>query len=179
MSIADHPAQTQWLAEATIRPLAEADLPALEWDGEFTHFRRVYARAYERSRRGHALLWVAARPPGLLLGQLFVLLNSDTDPQVADGCRRAFIHSFRVRPQFRRGGLGSRLIQWAETDLLERGFDWVSLHVARDNEPAIRFYERWGYQRVEHVSGEWSYEDHEGLTRHVVEPGWRMGKHLG
>jgi len=63
MSIADHPAQTQWLAEATIRPLAEADLPALEWDGEFTHFRRVYARAYERSRRGHALLWVAARPP--------------------------------------------------------------------------------------------------------------------
>lgn len=178
MSIADHPAQAPWLAEAGIRQLTESDLPALEWDGAFTHFRRVYARAYERACRGQAVLWVAARP-GLMLGQLFVLLTSETDPQVADGRRRAFIHSFRVRPEFRRRGLGSRLMHWAEADLLARGFTWASLHVALENEPAIRFYERWGYQRLEQVSGEWSYEDHEGLTRQVVEPGWRMGKHLG
>lgn len=178
MSIADLSTPPQWLAEASIRQVSQNDLPALEWEGEFTHFRRVYARAFERACRRQALLWVAESVPGRLLGQLFVLLNSDTDSDMADGRQRAFIHSFRVRPEFRRGGLGSRLIQWAEADLGQRGFQWVSLHVARENQPALRFYERWGYQRIASVSGEWSYEDHEGFMRRVVEPGWRMGKLL-
>jgi len=178
MSIADHLAQSQWLAEAEIRQVSEGDLPALEWEGAYTHFRRVYAKAFERSRRGQALLWVAALPLGQMLGQLFVLLKSDTDLDVADGRRRAFIHSFRVRPEFRRGGLGSHLLHWAEADLGRRGFHSVSLHVARQNQLAIRFYERRGYHRLAPVTGEWSYEDHQGLVRHVVEPGWRMGKSL-
>ncbi len=178
MSVADLSAPAAWLAEARIRQVSENDLPALEWEGEFTHFRRVYARAFELASRGQALLWVAEGAPGQLLGQLFVLLNSDMDLDMADGRQRAFIHSFRVRPEFRRGGLGSCLIQWAETDLGQRGFHWVSLHVARENQPAIRFYERWGYHRIARVMGEWAYEDHEGLVRRVVEPGWRMGKLL-
>jgi ribosomal protein S18 acetylase RimI-like enzyme len=178
MSSADLSVQLSWLAEVRIRQVSQADLPALEWEGEFTHFRRVYAKAFERASRGQALLWVAEAAAGKLLGQLFVLLNSDIDLDMADGHQRAFIHSFRVRPEFRRGGLGSRLIRWAETDLGQRGFHWVSLHVARKNQPAIRFYERWGYQRIAPVTGEWTYEDHEGLLRRVVEPSWRMDKHL-
>ena len=178
MNIADPPTQAQWLTAVKIRLAAQSDLLALEWDGEYLHFRRVYARAFERARRGQALMWVAESAAGQLIGQLFLLLKSDTDLDMADGRRRAFIHSFRVRPPFRRGGLGSRLIQWAEADLVERGFRWVSLHVANENQPAIRFYERCGYQRIAPVTGEWSYQDHEGVVRHVVEPGWRMGKML-
>lgn len=178
MSIADHPALSELLAEATIRQVTQSDLPALEWEGEYTHFRGVYAKAFERASRGQALLWVAEQQPGHLLAQLFVLLKSETDLGVADGRQRAFIHSFRVRPEFRRGGLGSRLLRWAEADLAERGFDQVSLHVARQNQPAMRLYERWGYSRLESVSGEWSFEDHEGQVRRVVEPGWRMIKRL-
>ena len=178
MSIADHPAQAPWLAEVKIRQASQGDLPALEWEGAYTHFRRVYRRAFERSRRGAALLWVAENGAGLLLGQLFVLLKSEIDRDLADGLQRAFIHAFRVRPEYRRAGLGSRLMQHTEVDLLQRGFRWAFLHVARENELAIRFYERWGYRRLSQISGEWSYEDPQGLLRHESEPGWRMGKLL-
>ena len=31
----------------TIRPLQEEDLPALEWDGEYLHFRLLYRSHYK------------------------------------------------------------------------------------------------------------------------------------
>jgi ribosomal protein S18 acetylase RimI-like enzyme len=170
------PQSAPWLDEVIIRPLAESDLPALEWEGAYTHFRRVYAQIYQRAVAGRACLWLAQDAEGLVLGQLFVLLRSLADDAIADGQTRAFIHSFRVRPEYRRRGLGSRLLAHAEGDLMARGFEQVSLHVARDNAGGLRFYQRHGYQQVGASDGRWSYEDHEGRTRQMYEPSWRMRK---
>lgn len=178
MNIAELVAQPDWLATVALRQATRADLPALEWEGEYVHFRRVYARVFERAQHGEAVLWVAEGEPGTLLGQLFVLLRSEADPTVADGRQRAFIHSFRVRPELRGRGLGSRLLNTAQRDLRERGYQWVYLHVARDNPGALRLYERHGYQRIAPVNGEWEYEDHLGQMRRVHEPGWRLAKSL-
>ena len=38
--------------EVKIRFMQESDLPALEWDGEFTHFRLIYESVYRRMKRG-------------------------------------------------------------------------------------------------------------------------------
>jgi ribosomal protein S18 acetylase RimI-like enzyme len=178
MSTADLIPSTSLLTNISIRQATQADLPSLEWEGMYTHFRRVYALAFRRAQLGKALLWVVERESGFLIAQLFVLLKSDVDPEVADGRQRAFIHSFRVRPELRRRGLGSCLLQHAELDLSERGFRWAFLHVADENMAAIRFYERYGYHRVSPISGDWSYEDHLGIERQVHEPGWRMAKEL-
>ncbi|MEX1248978.1 MAG: GNAT family N-acetyltransferase [Anaerolineales bacterium] len=178
MSTTDLDIRPGWLAQVSIRLATRDDLPALEWEGAYTHFRRVYARAFERAERGEALLWFADRGDGYVLGQLFVMLKSDVDPQAADGRLRAFIHSFRVRPELRGRGLGTRLMLAAEADLLRRNFRWVYLHVARDNAAGLRLYERYGYRRISSVSGDWSYEDHLGKVRHIHEPGWRMAKQL-
>lgn len=178
MSTVDLTKQQAWLAQTQIRQLRAADLPALEWEGAYTHFRRVYARAHERARRGEAVLWVAEDEAARLVGQIFVLLLSHTDPSLADGRQHAFIHSFRVRPECRRAGLGSRLLNVAEADLVQRGFSTVFLNVSLENEDAIRLYQRRGYRRLHTVSGDWSYEDHLGGLRQVHEPGWRMGKEL-
>lgn len=178
MNTADLALSPTWLTEISIRQVTQADLPALEWEGTYLHFRSVYARAFQRAQLGRALLWVVERDLGYLIAQIFVLLKSDNDPAVADGHQRAFIHSFRVRPEFRRRGLGSCLLKHAELDLQDRGFHWAYLHVANENAAAIRFYQRSGYRRVSPISGEWSYEDHLGLERHVYEPGWRMAKEL-
>jgi ribosomal protein S18 acetylase RimI-like enzyme len=178
MSTADTVSASSLLEEISIRQVAKADLPALEWEGAYLHFRRVYARAFQRAQLGNALLWVVEREQGYLLGQLFVLLKSEADPAVADGRQRAFIHSFRIRPQFRRRGLGACLLLHTELDLQERCFRFATLHVANDNPAAIRFYESHSYRRVSPISGDWSYEDHLGVERHVHEPGWRMTKEL-
>jgi ribosomal protein S18 acetylase RimI-like enzyme len=171
-------AATTWLDQIGIRHLRPNELAALEWDGAYAHFRRVYARALQRAQNGMAVLWVAEGEAQRLIGQVFVLLNSEFDPQLANGEDRAFIHSFRVRPEFRSRGLGTRLLQKAEADLVARNFKIAGLNVAEDNVAALRFYERHGYRQVTKVSGEWSYTDHLGVERDVKEPGWRLIKNL-
>jgi ribosomal protein S18 acetylase RimI-like enzyme len=178
MDSAETKVASSWSDQIVIRHLRPNELIALEWDGAYSHFRRVYARALQRAQNGMAVLWVAEGEESSLIGQVFVLLNSEFDPQLANGEDRAFIHSFRVRPEYRSRGLGARLLQIAEADLAARNFKIVGLNVADDNVSARRFYERYGYRPVMKVSGEWSYTDHLGVDRDVKEPGWRLIKNL-
>lgn len=165
------------LSDIEIRPAAQEDLPLLEWDGEFVHFRRLYAEAYRRSQLGEAVLWIAGLPEHGIIGQLFVHLKSDR-VELADGRTRAYIYGFRVRPQYRGRGVGTYLLQVAESDLVGRGFHITVLNVGRDNPAARRFYERNGYRVVSGDPGRWSYIDEKGVRRDVHEPAWRMEKEL-
>jgi ribosomal protein S18 acetylase RimI-like enzyme len=112
-----------------------------------------------------------------LIGQLFVQLESHRI-ELADGRTRAYIFSFRVRSDYRGAGIGTLLMQSAETDLEKRGYHSITLNVGRDNPGARRLYERFGYTVVADEPGSWSYLDHNGHRRHVHEPAWRMEKEL-
>jgi len=166
-----------WIDQVIIRTVTEADLPALEWDGEYTHYRRMYADAFYRSEQGRSILWVAELPGSGLIGQAFVQLLCDR-PELADGTCRAYMYAFRVKPPYRGLGVGSRMIQVMETDLRRRRYDMVTLNVARENSKARRLYERMGYAVVAPEPGVWSYQDHLGAWHTVEEPAWRMEKHL-
>lgn len=50
-----------------------------------------------------------------------------------------------VAPVAQHSGLGSVLISGAEAKLQKAGCDYVSLEVAVDNEPALKFYKKHGY----------------------------------
>ena len=168
-----------WLERIEIRLAIQADLPHLEWDGEYAHFRRVFEYAYQDAARGRALLWVAAMfPGGQLIGQVFVQLKSARDGRLADGLAQAYIYSVRVREDYRNAGLGGRLMDMAEGDLRARGFQRAVLNVARDNPGAYRFYQRQGYTLVGPDPGQWAYVDHHGITQNVDEPAWRLEKRL-
>ncbi|OGO62789.1 MAG: hypothetical protein A2Z45_05920 [Chloroflexi bacterium RBG_19FT_COMBO_55_16] len=165
------------LYQTQIRKATREDLPSLEWDGEFTHFRRLFAEAYRYTETGEALMWVAEQIDTGIIGQLFVLMES-LNTTLADGHTRAYIYGFRVRPAYRGAGVGSRLLQTAETDLARRGFRLICLNVARVNQDARRLYERFGYRVVAAEAGIWSYLDEHGRRRQVNEPAWRMEKKL-
>ncbi len=168
---------TLFLSLVHFRHVTQTDLPALEWEGEFIHFRRMYAEAYRRSLRGEAVLWLIEHPQFGILGQLFVHLESQRH-ELADGVHRAYIYGFRVRPTYRGLGLGSRLLEVAEQDLVQRGFTYTVLNVSRENLDARRLYERLGYRVVAGDPGRWSYLDEHGIRHDVVEPAWRMEKKL-
>ena len=161
--------------QVIIRHASHQDLPALEWEGEFTHFRHVFAEAYRLKEIGEVIIWVADLPEFGLIGQLFIQLYGPNHLQANVG-RYAYIYGFRVRPVYRGNGIGSRLLQKAETDLVSRGFERIALNVARDNKSARRFYERLGYRVVAPEPGIWSYLDDQGRRRFVNEPAWRMEK---
>lgn len=50
-----------------------------------------------------------------------------------------------VAPQAQHSGLGTLLMSGVERELKSSGCDYVSLEVAVDNEPALRFYKKHGY----------------------------------
>jgi ribosomal protein S18 acetylase RimI-like enzyme len=166
-----------WLNQVIVRIVNEADLPGMEWDGEFTHFRRVYAEAFQRMLRGYTVLWVAELPGFGLVGQVFIQLVCDR-AELADGKDRAYLYSFRVRNSFRSHGLGTLIMDVVEDDLRLRGFQYVTLNVARDNPRAQQLYLRRGYRVVAPEPGIWSYPDENGMWHQVEEPAWRMEKVL-
>jgi ribosomal protein S18 acetylase RimI-like enzyme len=161
-----------------IRQVTREDLPALEWDGEYRHFRRLFADAYQRAERGEAVLWIAELPEIGIIGQLFVQIGEQSNNNSRNGGSKAYIYGFRVRAQYRDQGIGSRLLETAEADLSTRGFHRVALNVGRDNNNARRLYERFGYRVVAPEPGIWSYIDHRGRRQYVQEPAWRMEKEI-
>jgi ribosomal protein S18 acetylase RimI-like enzyme len=165
------------LAQVKFRQAFRSDLLALEWDGEFAHFRRLYAEAYRYAELGQAIIWVAELIEAGLIGQLFVHLKSDRR-ELADGRTRAYIYGFRIRPAYQSKGIGTRLLQVTENDLIQRGFTYVNLNVGQDNFRARQLYERLGYRVIGTDPGSWSYYDQHGRRQNVNEPAWRMQKEL-
>lgn len=160
-----------------IRTASRIDLPGLEWNGEFIHFRRLFAEAYRLVEQGEAIMWVADLSGVGLIGQLFVQVNSQNQA-LADGIKRAYIYGFRVQTLYRGVGIGSRLLKTAEDDIIQRGFRSIILNVSQDNVAARRLYERFGYHVIAHEPGIWSYIDHLGRRRQIHEPAWRMEKQI-
>jgi len=166
-----------WRTRLQVRQVKQYDLPALEWEGEYRHFRRLYHDIYQNACQGKAVLWVADLDQAGVVGQVFVQLDS-ARKELADGNVRAYIYGFRVRPLYRNLGIGGQMLQTLESDLKARTFRMATLNVARQNPEARRFYERYGYQVVADEPGRWSYLDDMGKRQEVHEPAWRMEKVL-
>ncbi len=165
------------LKDLIIREVVKDDLPALEWGGEFTKYRRMYGSIYRDSLSDKNIMWVVTLPNSEIIGQAFVMFKS-ADWAAADGESRAYIFAFRIKPRWRNRGVGSYLMAFIEEDLQERGYKYATLNVAKDNPDALRLYKHLGYKITGSRSGNWSYRDHEGNLQQVNEPSWRMMKKL-
>jgi ribosomal protein S18 acetylase RimI-like enzyme len=161
----------------TIRLVQKEDLQALEWEGVYQKYRRMYARLFEDSQFGKILMWLVESPQKEVIGQVFVMLNSG-ERDAADGYTRAYVFAFRVKPQWRNRGIGTLLMAHVEKELLKKGFSFATLNVAKANPDARRLYERLGYKVVRSKPGIWSFRDDTGTIQHVNEPAWRMVKRL-
>ena len=74
---------------------------------------------------------------------------------LAQGKRRRLGHiiTIDVRDEFRRLGLGRKLMELAEERLRQRGVSRIVLEVSTQNEHAIRFYQGLGYVTKRHLPG--------------------------
>lgn len=161
-----------------IRPAAEEDLPGMEWNGEFSHFRKIYKQHFQNTRNGSTRIWVAETEAGEIVGQVFIMLYS-RQPEMADGINRAYLFSFRIKADYRGKGLGGFMLDFVEDFLISRGFKTLCLNVARLNVNARRMYENHGFKVVAPEEGRWRYEDQFGNWQTIHEPAWRMVKKLG
>ena len=123
------------------------------------------------------MAWVAENAEKKIVGQVFLQLDCDR-PELADGWSRAYLFSFRIKPEYRNREIGTRMVAVLENFLRERKFRSLTLNVARNNLDAIRLYERLGFKIVAPEPGIWSYVDHKHHLQTVEEPSWRMEKLL-
>ncbi len=166
------------IVEFIIRPMREDELPALEWDGEYTHFRNLFRQSFDEMRLGQRVMLIAHEAESdALAGQVFVQFIS-ADPKYADGASRGYLYALRVRPAFQNRGLGRQLILSAEDHLRSRKMQVATIGVAKDNSRAQKLYERLGYEIVAEDPGRWTYVDHLGRLREVNEPSWLMAHEL-
>ena len=65
---------------------------------------------------------------------------------------RGWINYLAVKPEFRKQGLGRRLIDEAEVRLIAAGCPKINLQIRKSNPDAVAFYERIGYSSDDVVS---------------------------
>ncbi|MHC1635838.1 MAG: ribosomal protein S18-alanine N-acetyltransferase [Candidatus Methanospirareceae archaeon] len=63
------------------------------------------------------------------------------------------ISGIAVEREYRRRGIGSRLLETAEEKFKRDGFDKVTLEVRKSNIGAIRLYEKQGYKKAYIIKG--------------------------
>lgn len=93
----------------------------------------------------HEAGWWGVRSGGRLVG----VIGAGRRGAVAVEGFSWHLHGLGVRPEGRRGGLGTALLVAATAAGLAAGAEWVSLGVWAANEPALRIYRRLGF-RTDH-----------------------------
>lgn len=85
-------------------------------------------------------------------GRVVGMVNLLATVSTAEGERAAWLEDVIVHPDFRGGGLGSRLLGYVVEAARAEGFARLSLLADRENSGAIRFYERHGFHASEMVT---------------------------
>ena len=88
-------------------------------------------------------------------GLFFVAVDNDnvigTVMAVYDG-HRGWIYSIAVSPAYRKKGLGSALLSFAEERLSKKGCMKINLQIMEGNEPVEAFYHSNGYKTEKRIS---------------------------
>ncbi len=157
----------EWLEHVNIRLIREADLPLLEWDGEYARYRKIYQEVYRNFEKGISLPYVAETEEDGVIGQVF-LTRKEPNPAFCPRARYFFLSSFRIKPDFRERGLGNRLMQLCFREVKNHRLRDIFLSCSTDNNRARHFYEREGFRIIRMDENNWTYVNHEGIV--VTEP---------
>ncbi len=166
-----------WIDSVNIRLMNEADLPAIEWDGEYKRYRKVYREIYRGFLSGRSTPWIAEIGESGIIGQVF-LTEKQPHSEYCPDQPYMFLSSFRVKPAYRNLGLGTLLLKTSEITTRDKNIHYIFLNCAKANQRSRSFYERNGFTTVRDDPGRWSFIDDEGNIREEVEPAWVMKKHL-
>lgn len=160
--------------DVRIRYLEEADLPALEWDGEYSRYRKNYLEIYRNKGKGLSFPFVAESAADGVIGQVFLTRRNANKAYSNEPY--FFLTSFRVKPAYRDRGIGSRLLEACERVTREQRIGAILLNCAASNPRGFEFYRKHGFELVREELTQWSYVNENGMVVSEQAPSWLMRK---
>jgi ribosomal-protein-alanine N-acetyltransferase len=169
------------MAEFTVRRARESDIPEVMrinvetlpenyWYGFYKHLLDNWGEAFlvaeiEGKLVGYAMSRVEEQADPVLLGltveleeegsflkRIVSMLKSLTEPRPV-----GHLVSIAVREQYRRTGVGSRLLEGTIRAMMDvYKTDSIYLEVRISNAPAIRLYEKYGFRKARIIKGYYS-----------------------
>ncbi|TXS45990.1 GNAT family N-acetyltransferase [Streptomyces sp. uw30] len=129
-----------------------------------------HARRFARQQRGEStylVAWLEGRPVGHV-EMRWIGCDAPAVRTARPGCPE--INGLGVWPEeLRSRGIGTALVQAAETLARERGITVVGIGVAKDNPRAAALYARLGYEPLLDYHDRWSYEGPDGALHDWVD----------
>jgi len=123
-------------ARASISPLRQTPREQIE--------ARVRARQdWGRSPDLQSVTLIATDEQGQRLGYIVIITNTHDE---LTGEPQGFVADIAVAPGVRRRGVGAALLRAAEDYAAGQGLPYLALSVSSFNAPALRLYQRLGYQ---------------------------------
>ncbi len=163
----------EWLETINIRLMREEDLYEIEWNGEFSRYRRIYKEVYRSSQSGLSIPWIAEDPENGIIGQVF-LTKKTPNRSFCEFSPYLFLTSFRVKQDFRDRGLGTVLMKKSIDTARNLKIGYICLNCAQRNLRGRKFYDRFGFVVIRDDPGNWSYIDDRGEICTEIEPAWAM-----
>lgn len=126
--------------------------------------------------------WTPKRVAASVRSSGALVVVARTEQQIAGfgimryGDEDAHLDLLGVGRDFRREGLGRRLVEWLEKPALVAGITAVFLEVRASNHGAQAFYERLGYRMLARIPG--YYQGRESAVRMGREIGWWADRRL-
>jgi len=82
------------------------------------------------------------------------------DIELADGISTAYLQSLLVDTNYRRQGIGFRLIKAVEFEAVQRNFQRLTIMVESDNFPALNLYHKMGFDFFKNSNNIWRGTEH-------------------
>ena len=133
-------------ANYRIVPLCPEDFPKCGNIWNMERHREQSEEWLAQLRTGNRMTWVY-ETDGQFVGEIS-LVHAHPDPDYTVQGSRAYISRLVVKPEYRRRGIGRRLVRFVAAKAAKLGYKELSIGVDLDNYPAIRLYAEEGFDRV-------------------------------
>lgn len=133
--IKEYSKETGW------RSISESERKALDKEQWSKRMEEVFDKFIKKETRK---IFVAEGENGGFLGYIFVGEGSS----MMSGVTHGFIYDIFVKEEFRGRGIGTKLIEKAESYCRQRGYSRIMLMVSPNNQSAVGLYAKIGFKAI-------------------------------
>lgn len=127
------------------------------WRDANSYIHNMLRREVIEHQEGKRIIFIALDKLTIVGTVQFVPRHDDI--QLADGNSTAYLQSLLVDKNYRRQGIGYRLVKAVEYEAIERNFLRLTIMVDSENSAALNLYQKMGFSLFKNASNIWQAKE--------------------